>query len=366
MSRTSILLGLALALTANTLTADPVDWPALTQKPNAGLPLPDLGLRPLLRTADGKPVRTPEEWSKVRARLRDAWRERLGKPPARPDQLDARVESTEKCDGYVRQFVSFHSAGGDRILAYLLIPAGLKPGEKRPAVVVFHPTVKDTLREPAGLGPRQDRALGVHLVLRGYVVLCPQCFIMKGKGPLAQSEDVGRRWPGLTGLGKMTFDASRCVDYLQSLAFVDGGRIGCIGHSLGAKEVLFAMAFEPRYRVGVFNEGGIGLRMSNWTDPWYLTREMKAHIPALENHQVLALAAPRPVLVLGGDASDGDGSWPFVHAALPVYRLLGAGDRVGLVNHHGKHSFPRAARRLAYRWLDHWLAFTPVRNEVGP
>ena len=58
------------------------------------------------------------------------------------------------------------------------------------------------------------------------------------------------------------------------------------------------MAFEPRYRVGVFNEGGIGLRMSNWTDPWYLTEKMKGHIPAFENHQVLALAAPRPVLML--------------------------------------------------------------------
>jgi hypothetical protein len=106
--------------------------------------------------------------------------------------------------------------------------------------------------------------------------------------------------------------------------------------------------------------------MSNWTDPWYLTEKMKAHIPALENHQVLALAAPRPVLILGGDSADGDASWPFVHAVLPVYRLLGAGDRVGLINHHGKHTFPREARGHAYRWLDHWLEFTPVRDEVGP
>ena len=31
------------------------------------------------------------------------------------------------------------------------------------------------------------------------------------------------------------------------------------------------MAFEHRYRAGVFSEGGIGLAMSNWHDPWYLT-----------------------------------------------------------------------------------------------
>jgi dienelactone hydrolase len=362
LTRSLVLLAAVLACGQ----ARPVDWVALTQKPHAKLPLADLGLRPLLQTADGKPIHTPKEWQAARTRLHDAWMERLGKPPAKPETLDARTEGTEEQDGYVRKLVSFHSAGGDRVLAYLLVPAGLKPGEKRPAVVVFHPTVNDTLKEPAGLGKRENMALGVHLVRRGYVVLCPQCFIMKGAGARAQAEVISRRWPGWTGLGKMTFDASRCVDFLESLPFVDAGRVGCIGHSLGAKEVLFAMAFEPRYRVGVFNEGGIGLRMSNWTDPWYLTKRMKAHIPDLENHQVLALAAPRPLLVLGGDSADGDGSWPFIHAVLPVYRLLGAGDRVGLVNHHGKHSFPRDARRLAYRWLDHWLAFTPVRDEVGP
>ncbi len=45
--------------------------------------------------------------------------------------------------------------------------------------------------------------------------------------------------------------------------------------------------------------------------------------------------------------------------------LLGAGDRIGLYNHRGGHGFPRDARRLAYRWLDHWLGLTPVRDEIG-
>jgi hypothetical protein len=86
----------------------------------------------------------------------------------------------------------------------------------------------------------------------------------------------------------------------------------------------------------------------------------------MENHQVLALCAPRPMLILGGDSADGDASWPLVQAALDVYRLLGADDRIGLVNHHGKHSFPRAARETAYRWLDHWLRHTPTTDEAGP
>lgn len=356
---------LALCCTAFTLADDrPSDWPAITQKPHARLPSADLGLRPLLRTADGKPITTRADWERARNALRDAWLARLGPAPTRPATLDLRVEKTEALDGYTRRLVSFHSEGDDRLLAYLLVPDGLKEGEKRPAVVVFHPTTKETLDEPAGLGKRPEMALALQLTRRGYVTLSPQCYIMKGDGPLAQAKALEARRPGWTGMGKMTFDAGRCVDYLETLPSVDRERIGCIGHSLGAKEVLYAMAFEPRYRVGVFNEGGIGLRMSNWTDSWYLTEKMKAHIPEMEHHQLLALAAPRPFLILGGDSADSDASWEFIRAVLPVYRLLGAPDRIGLYNHKGKHSFPLEARRLAYRWLDDWLQFKPVRDDV--
>src|SRR5262249_37630185 len=153
--------------------------------------------------------------------------------------------------------------------------------------------------------------------------------------------------PDWTGMGKMTFDASRCIDYLETVEEADKEKVGCIGFSLGAKEVLYAMAFEPRYKAGVFNEGGIGLRMSNWTDAWYLTAKMKEHIPAAEHHQVLALVAPRPLLVMGGGSADGEASWAFIREVLPVYGLYGVRDRVGLFDHKGKHSFPREGRQTA-------------------
>ncbi len=339
----------------------PADWRAITQKPYADAKIPDLGLKPLLAKNA-----TKEEWPARRKELAAIWQERLGPFPKKPASLEVKIEETEKLDGYTRKLVSFQSASGDRLLTYLLIPDGIKDGEKRPAVVVFHQTTKDTLREPVGLGSKPALALGVHLVKRGYVVLSPQCYIMKGKGPGAQAVEVGKQWPGLNGMGKMTFEAMRCVDYLETLSFVDVLRIGCIGFSLGAKEVLYALAFDVRYQVGVFNEGGIGLRMSNWTDPWYLTDKMKAHIPEKEHHQLIALCAPRSLLILGGDSADGDKSWPFVHAALPVYRLLGAEDRIGLINHRAKHSYPQEGRRQSYRWLDHWLKHQPSADDVGP
>jgi dienelactone hydrolase len=356
-------MNIALWLLTLSLAAEPpIDWPALIQKPYAQATVPDLGLKPLLLAGDCAKITTKAEWEKARKALHDAWMKLLGTPPEKPDGLDVQIEKTEKLEGYIRQLLSFQTEGDDRLRAYLLTPAGLKKKDKRPAVVVFHPTTRETLKEPAGLADKPDRAHGVELVERGYVVLCPECYILKdpkgwAKGQAAALE---KRRPGWTGMGKMTFDASRCVDFLETLPEVDKERVGCWGHSLGAKEVLYAMAFEPRYRAGVFNEGGIGIRMSNWTDVWYLTDKIKEHLDELEHHQLLALIAPRPILIFGGGDADGDASWPFVKAALPVYELLGAKERIGLINHKGKHSFPPEARKLAWRWLDDGLAFTPV------
>jgi dienelactone hydrolase len=336
-------------------------WTDVLQKPYEQLTTPDLGLKPLLRTADGQKIDSKQAWEKQREILRAAWLKRLGQPPEKSKSLDIRIEKREIEADHVRQLVSFASEGEDRIRAYLLLPKDLPENKPRPAIVVFHPTTKETLREPVGLGKRSEMALALQLVRRGYITLSPECYIMKNAGARAQAEELARRRPGWTGLGKMTLDASRCVDYLETLPQVDRSRIACIGHSLGAKEVLYALAFEPRYRVGVFNEGGIGLRMSNWTDPWYPTESMKKQIPEMEHHQILALIAPRPFLVLGGDSADGTASWPFVKEARTVYAFLGAKDRIGLYNHKAGHAFPEEARNLAYQWLDHWLNFRPIK-----
>jgi len=336
-----------------------ISWSDRVQKPYEKLPTADIGLKSLLVTASGLKVTTKEAWGKSREALRIAWLERLGEPPAKPAKLDVKIESREIEADHVRLLLSFASEGNDRIRTYLLLPRDLKGSEKRPAIVVFHPTTKETLREPVGLGKRENMALALQLVRRGYITLSPECFIMKGDGPKLQAQELVKGRPGWTGLGKMTFDASRCADYLETLPNVETSKIGCIGHSLGAKEVLFAMAFVPRFKVGVFNEGGIGLRMSNWTDPWYLTEAMKRHIPTMENHQVMALIAPRAFLVMGGSDADGDASWTFVKEARSVYALQGVKERIGFYNHKGGHAFPEKARQLAYTWLDYWLDFKP-------
>ena len=330
-----------------------VEWLALFQRPNEDLPSSPLS--PLLQTTDGDQITTPQAWEQQRQRLQTTWLERLGIAPEKPKQLAVQIEGIATLNDHERRLVSFQSEGDDWVRAYLLIPRGLKQRETRPTVVVFHQTTSVTFRESVGLAGNAELAVGLELVRRGYLVLCPECYLMKGAGPATQAQKLAQRRPGWTGLGKLTFDASRCLDFLETAPEVDKARIGCIGHSLGAKQVLYAMAFDSRYRAGVFSEGGIGLAMSNWADPWYLTDQIKKHMPQMDNHQILAMIAPRGFLLLAGDGADSNASWTFVKQARNVYALLGSKHRIGLFNHHRGHALPREASDLAYRWLDYWL-----------
>jgi hypothetical protein len=76
---------------------------------------------------------------------------------------------------------------------------------------------------------------------------------------------------------------------------------------------------------------------------------------ALEHHQLMALIAPRAFLLLGGESADGDKSWPFIEGTLPIYKLLGAPDELGWLNHRAGHRYPPDARAVAEEFIDRRL-----------
>ena len=154
----------------------------------------------------------------------------------------------------------------------------------------------------------------------------------------------------------MLFDAQRAVDVLDNLSEVDPGRIGAMGHSLGAKEALYLAAFDERVKVTVSNEGGVGIDFSNWDAPWYLGRGI--HDFGHQHHELLALIAPKPFLLIGGDFADGKKSEPYIDAVKPVYGLYGKDKmkNIKLLNHGQGHSAIHVAQSWTYNWLiDHLL-----------
>jgi dienelactone hydrolase len=338
---------------------DPGPRDGLHQIAPAALPADATRPAPLLFDAEHRPIATPAAWAARRAELRDAWTRFLGTIRVPRVAPVLTVIEEDRPDGAVRQLVRYEAEPGLPVEGYLLRPEGAAPaGKRRPGVVVLHPTTEDTIRQPAGLAGPAEKHIGLHLARRGYVAFCPCNYLWQygsSKNLNAAVAWLAGRHPGVTGMAKMLLDAVRAVDALAALPDVDPGRLGAIGHSLGAKEALYLAAFDDRVRAAVSSEGGIGLSYSNWEAPWYLGEAIRRPGFALDHGQVLGLVAPRAFLLIGGDSADGDRSWPYVEAALPLWRLLGAPDAVGLFNHRQGHAYPPEAVRVADAWLDRYL-----------
>lgn len=335
--------GLVLLLAATSMCGAAVARDDL-QKPPATLPTNAPKLSPLV----------PEEvpWAKQRQSLLTAWRDYLGEFPKERAPMKMKTLATEDLPGFTRQHVQYQIEEGVFTDGYLLTPKNVTG--KLPAVVVFHATVATQAKQPAGVDEsKPELMIGVQLVKRGYVVLCPRCFIFaEGASYSEHVNTTLAKHPSWRGMTRMTFDAIRAADLLASLPNVDKERLGCIGHSLGAKEALYAAAFDERYKVCVFSEGGIGLRFSNWDAVWYLGADINKPGFALEHHQLMALIAPRAFLLLAGESADSDKSWPFIESVLPVYKLLGKTDNIGWLNHRQGHRYSPEAQHAAEEILD--------------
>ena len=312
-------------------------------------------LPPLLVDGSGKAITSPAAWMQRRSALLSEWQAVLGEFPKAKAPLKVEVLATETLPEFTRQLLKYQIEDGVFTDAYVLTPRNV--AGKLPGIVVFHQTVKSQAQQAAGVDASVPELMhGVQLVKRGYVVICPRCFIFAdGAGYAEWVKRMQQLHPTWTGMARMTWDGIRAADYLESLPQVDRGRIGCLGHSLGAKEVLYAAAFDERFKVAVFSEGGIGLAFSNWDAPWYLGPRIRQPGFAREHHELIALIAPRPFLLLAGNSADNDKSAAFTEAARPVYELLGARDHVRLLNHRQGHRYPAEAQAAAEELLDRHL-----------
>lgn len=316
-------------------------------------------LTPLLVDADGQQIGTLAGWKKRRESIRQQWLKFLGPMPKRP-AVKLKTLRTDRLKTVTRTLVEYESEPGLKVQGYLLKPNGMKPGEKRAGIVALHPTTRETIEPIAGVKGPDEKQLGLKLAQRGFVVFCPRCFLWQdAKNYKAAVAMFQKRHPKTIGMHKMLYDAMRGVDVLTSLRYVDSKRIGAVGHSLGAKETLYLMAFDERVKAGVASEGGIAFDSTNWDAPWYLGKAIHKKGFRRNHHELLALIAPRPFLVLAGEkgrgAADGNRSWPFLAAAHPVCKLYGVPPRLALYNHGQGHSIPPKAMSRLVVWLETYL-----------
>jgi len=316
---------------------------------STGENLPDL-----LVNAKGKSIQSLRKWKKEKAVIKKRWLDYLGAIKPNPETPVLKVLSEERQKGIIRQYVEYEGEPGIMVRGYLLKPENLQ--QALPGVVALHSTSDNQMLCISGAEKGKYIQFGFELAQQGFVVFCPQCFLWfknEGRNWEEQSMHYIKNHPGTTGMAKMLFDAQRAVDVLESLEEVDSSRIGCMGHSLGAKEALYLGAFDERVKTIVSNEGGIGIEMSNWDAVWYLGKEI--HAFGHKHHEVLALAAPKSFLLIGGDSADGEHSRPYIEAVKPVYDLYHKRQNLQLKNHGEGHSAVPIAVEWTYDWMKEHL-----------
>jgi dienelactone hydrolase len=287
--------------------------------------------------------------------IRDAWAGLLGLPAYRKQVPTARVLKQFSESTWNGQLLDLEVEPGWPARTLVMQPVR-RTAAPLPVVIVPFYDVDSPAGENLG-GHRSGggvRAFARLAVQRGFMAVAVRWY---GEGDAEGYDEsvaqLTKRHPGMTGLAKWITDAQRLVDYLASRPDVDPQRIGIIGHSLGGKMALYAAAFEPRIKVVVSSEPGMALGFTNYEAFWYLGKQRPAD---RDQQELLTLIAPRPFLLIAGESSDGEKSWPFLAAAQPVYPNP---QYLGMFNHKTGHSPTPEAVEHGMDWLERFLMPAP-------
>jgi hypothetical protein len=323
-----------------------------------GNPYPELPA--VLKFDNGKPVRNAREWKRRRAEIVEHFdREVYGRMPKQVPGVTWSVKETKE-DVVGGKPVLFRKLVGHvDNSAYPLIDVNIeaelttpKGAQGVPVIVEFFP-FEFRGRFPPPPSPTWQE----QVIAKGwaYAILSTSTIqadngagLTKGiiglvnKGQPRKPEDWGslRAW---------AWGASRLLDHLETVSEVDATRAVIEGVSRFGKASLVTMAYEPRFAMGFIGSSGMGGAAlhrrrigellenvaGNGEYHWMAGNYIKYAGPLtakdlpVDSHELIALAAPRPLFIGAGNPEQGDawvdprGMFMATVAASPVYRLLG-------------------------------------------
>jgi dienelactone hydrolase len=316
-------------------------------------------------------------------RIRAAFLKMIDRPRV---ALDPETRPRPDSGIYRAETFTFASEAGERVPGIFL--KSVRATDRRPVIVLLH-----------GTGGRKEELLATMRTLadRGFACAAIDSRhhgerIRTGSGNdqyFAAMLETYRTGKGAPYLYDTVWDVLRLVDYLGTRADVDPVRIGIMGISKGGTEAYLAAAVDPRIVVAVPIIGvqsyRWGLDNNQWqtrvsmfsppveraardegvqtVDAAFVRRFYDRVVPGIygdyDGGSMLAIIAPRPVLVINGD-SDARTPLPGVREAVATasatYIRMGVEDRIGLyLQPNAGHVFTPVAELVMGDWFAKWL-----------
>lgn len=308
------------------------------------------------------------DWRRATQPLREeCWRELFGRLPDPSLPPNARSRKLEERPDYTIWEVTLDVWPDVFAWGYLLLPHGIKPGEKRPVVVTQHGlegTPFKTINEDrTSRDWRSYRAYARALAARGFIVFAPHNPYTGGE---AFRRLQAKAHPlGLTLFSYILGQHQRILEWLGSLPQVDPRRIGFYGISYGGISALRLPAMLDGYALSIcsaaFNDWPRKVVSTEFRAAYMFTAEhdhFSFNLAGLFGHaELVRLIAPRPFMVERGhnDGVAPDEWVAYEYAKVRrLYAQLGLPDRTeieffdGAHEIHGVGTFAFLHRHLAW------------------
>ena len=247
--------------------------------------------------------------------------------------LAPKIEEEKTLPSGVRQKITFNAAyGGERMLAYLFLPAEGKPPYQ--VVVEFPGSGAISTRSSASL----DLGRVDFLTKSGRAVVFP---IYKGtyeRGGELHSDYAEETTDHKDHVIMWAKDLARSIDYVETRNDLDATRIAYYGLSWGGELGAILPAVEPRIKANVLYVAGLGFQRA---------------LPEVDEINYIG-RVKQPTLILNGEL---DFFFPLETSQRPMFELLGTPkDQKKRLVFPGGHSVPRTEMiKESLDWLDRYL-----------
>lgn len=323
---------------------------AMQMEQGEAMKIPD----PLLMQ-DGRRVQSSAEWLETgRASTLDIFRANIyGRAPlGRPDDLKFEIESEDRnafngiaTSKIVR--ISYSGKGGKG--AFRLVLYVPNDADRPPPGFLLINNRKDVNLMPEGkfcqFFPPET------IVRRGYFAAAffngeidpdENDGFKNGVHGIFDRQDAGRPPDAWGTVAAWAWGASRALDYIETDRDIDARRVAVVGHSRGGKTALWAAAEDTRFAMAVSNDSGctgakiarrkigetvkaINTNFPHWFCANYKRFNDREDELPVDQHQLLALIAPRPLYVASATEdmhADPEGEFMSCILASPVYALF--------------------------------------------